>query len=62
MNHPCDVLTAEDRDAITILLEKKADELSENEIDFLHGIRLRRGLSEAQRGWFEDIWKRVMGL
>lgn len=55
-----DALTPEDREGITILLERKTGFLTEWETDFLHGIRLRATLSEAQRGTFESIWNEIM--
>lgn len=53
-----DQVTAEDQDAIRVLLEQRADVLREEDIDFLQGIKLRRTVTAPQRKWLEDLWRR----
>lgn len=50
----------EDREAVTILLHRKADYLTEWEIDFLHGLALRGEWSEKQQQILDTLWDDVM--
>jgi len=53
-------LTAEDHEAISHLLDTKADVLTTWELDFLQSIQDRTMLTERQRIRFEELWADVV--
>lgn len=49
-------LSADDRDAVRVLLTRKADYLTEWEIDFLQSAQLRGLMTERQQEILDTLW------
>ena len=53
-------LEGQDREALGILLGRKAHLLTDWEVDFLDGLKLRQTLTPGQDETFDRIWGEVM--